>query len=108
MNDLFIALCGGVASAMEMLKPAIKEALKVQDTSGPWYVVSMWALAMVLGTVGAFALNVNIFASFHVSPVVGIIATGVVSAGGSEIGHRILEAVKALSGTIQRQASKPL
>jgi hypothetical protein len=106
MDDLFLQLCIGVAAALEILKPAIKSALNITDTSKPVYQAGIWLVAALVGIAGAFALQVNVAPSWMgVPPVVGVVFTGILSAFGSEVAHRVLEIIEAVSKVAQNKAA---
>lgn len=108
MNDLFLQLCAGVAAAMEFLKPTIKRALNITtNTDAPVYQGAVWLVAALVGIAGAFAFQVDVTPTWiNLPDAAGFVFTGVVSAFGSEIAHRILEVIEAISTIFQNRAAK--
>ena len=104
MDEQFVLLCTAVATLVQTLKPIIKGFVKIEDTTAPLYNTGIWLLAILLGIAGAFAMRVNVAPSWN--PTAGMIFTGIISALGSEVAHRILEVIQAGSQFAQNRAGQ--
>lgn len=110
MDELFLQLCGSVAALIEGLKPFLKKTLGVTDeniSTHLAYQIVIKLLAFGVGVLFAIAGQVDITPSWlNTSEVVGYLFTGLLASLGSEIAHRILELIRALSGFAQNKASQ--
>ena len=109
MDELFIQLCAAVAATIEPLKPFLKKWLGVSDTDTTpnlAYQAVVKLIALGVGIIFAIGAGVNITPSWlNVSDAAGYLITGLLASLGSEVAHRILELLRALSGFMQNKAS---
>ena len=109
MTDLFLQLCAAVAAAIETLKPILKNMMNVTDadeSKTPVYVAVVKLLAMGIGIVGAILFQVDVTPVWLPVPEFGgFIFTGILAGLGSDVAHRLLEILEALSGWFQNRAT---
>jgi hypothetical protein len=109
MDELFLQLCGSVLASIEALKPFLKRVLNVSDdqtSTNLLYQGVIRFLAFGIGVLYAIVGQVDITPSWlATSEAVGYLFTGLLASLGSEIGHRVLEVLRALSGFTQNKAN---
>lgn len=112
MDELFLQLCGSVAGAIEALKPFLKRLLGIGEgddvSANLLYQGIIKLLAFGIGVLFAIIAQVDITPSWlNTSEAIGYLFTGLLASLGSEVAHRILEVIRALSGFVQNKASVP-
>ena len=107
MDEMFVLLCGGIASVLEIIKPTIRQTFNVQDTNNPIYQASIRTTAAVSGVAGAFVFQINVTPVWMAVPeTAGFVFTGVVASFGSDLAHRILEVAESVSIIFEGRAER--
>lgn len=109
MDELFLQLCGSVAALIEGLKPFLRKTMGVTDENVSThlaYQIVIKLLAFGIGVLFAIGGQVDITPSWlATSDAVGYLFTGLLASLGSEVAHRILEIIRAMSGLLQNKAN---
>ncbi len=110
MDELFVQLCGSVLAFIEFIKPFLRKLLGIGDdadvSANLLYQGVIKLLALGAGVIGAIVGQVDVTPSWlATSDAVGYLFTGLLASLGSEIGHRILEIVRAAGGFAKNKAN---